>query len=380
VLSGLVAPLSRLYGRDPDRWVFGAGLGTGFVDNSKYLFLHAADRSAVDAAWLSRDPETVATLREAGYEAHRVRSLRGVWLRFRAGVVVVTHGPYDVGGVAIGGATIVNVWHGIPLKTIGFDAEAREDPWIVRRARRALARRYDLVTVPSTMAVHQFHTGLGVPRDRIRVVGYPRHDPIVRSVEDADVGANEAVRDRLATAGEEGPVVLYLPTFRTRGADLADRVDFAALDRLLAATDARLFVKPHPFERCSTVADLEHVERLDGIEDVYPLLDEFDVLVTDYSSVFLDYLLLDRPIVFYAPDLDTYRADRGFYYDYETFVPGPIAADTAALVDHLADALAGDPYADRRRSLRDAFLATPADPTASRSAAVFDAVRNTLPD
>lgn len=365
----LTAVLSRLYERDPDLWVFGARFGAGFVDNAKYLFLYADGRPDVRAVWLSKDPETVATLREAGYEAHRIRSLRGTWLRLRAGVAAVTHSPRDVGVGAIGGATLVNLWHGVPLKTIGFDAEFRDSPRVVRRAYRAFARRFDMVVAPSPMAVHQLHTGLGVPRDRIRVLGYPRHDRLAGAVPAGDPGGPSALEERLSDADE--PLVLYLPTFREHGADIADRIDLAALDRRLASIDARLFVKPHPVERVSSAEDLDHVSTLDGVDDIYTLLDAFDVLVTDYSSVFLDYLLLDRPIVFHAPDLETYRADRGFYYDYESFVPGPVADDTDSLLDHLVEAVESDPHAARRRSLREAFLVE----SESRSAAVFDAVR-----
>ncbi|WP_254536217.1 CDP-glycerol glycerophosphotransferase family protein [Halomarina litorea] len=368
----VTAFLSRFYARDPDLWVFGAGLGSGFVDNAKYLFLHAEGVPEVRAVWLSKDRETVTALRKAGYDAHRVRSVRGTWLRLRAGVAVVTHGPRDVGTGAIGGATLVNLWHGLPVKTIGFDAELRRAPRVVRWAHRALARRFDALVVPSPMAVHQFHTGLGVSPDRIRVLGYPRHDPLVGAGPDEDPTSDPDVEERLAAAGADGPLVLYLPTFREPGADLADRVDFEAVDRRLDAVGARLLVKPHPFERVSSVDGLDHVSTLEGVDDVYPLLDAFDVLVTDYSSVFLDFLLLDRPVVFYAPDLETYRAERGFYYDYETFVPGPVAVDTDSLLARLTDAIEADPYAARRSALREAFLV---DATGSRSATVFEAVR-----
>ncbi len=372
VRHALTAFLSRFYGRDPDLWVFGAGLGAGFVDNAKYLFLYADGAPEVRAVWLSKDHETVTTLREAGYEAHRVGSVRGTWLRLRAGVAIVTHGLRDVGIGGVGGATLVNLWHGVPLKTIGLDAELRRTPRVIRRAHRAFARCFDALVVPSPMAVHQLHTGLGVPRERIRVLGYPRHDPLVGAGPDDDPASAPDVEERLAAAGADGPLVLYLPTFRERGADVADRVDFEAVDRLLDAAGATLLVKPHPFEQVSSVDGLDHVSTLDGVDDIYPLLDAFDVLVTDYSSVFLDFLLLDRPVVFYAPDLETYRAERGFYYDYETFVPGPVAGDTDSLLAHLVDAIDADPYAARRNALREVFLV---DATGSRSAAVFEDVR-----
>jgi len=363
----VTARFTNVLGRDDSYWVFGARLGSGFVDNARYLFEYAADRPDVRAVWLSTDPETVATVRAAGYEAYHARSLRGRWLAFRAGVVVVTHGLRDVSLAWTGGAFVVNLWHGVPLKTVGFDAELADRSWLVRRLHRTIADAVDLVVSPSPMALHWMVTGLGVPRERVRVLPYPRYDPLVG----ASTG-DEAAADRVATLAERGPLVCYLPTFRERGADLADRVDFAALDRLLATRGAQLVVKPHPFETATIPDRLDRVTVLDDAGDLSATLGHVDVLVTDYSSVLVDFLLLDRPIVCYAPDLAEYREERGFYVDYESFVPGPVVADDDALVDAVGRALDDDPDAPRRRALRRSFLTDPGD---RPSATVFEAVR-----
>ena len=383
----LTARLTRVVGRDESCWLFGARLGRGYADNSRYLFEYVVEeRPDVRAVWLSKDPETVANVRDRGYEAYHARSLRGRWLALRAGCVVVSHGLRDVSLALTGGAFVANCWHGVPLKTVGFDAEMRHQPWLCRRAHRYVVARYDLVVSPSPMAVHEMATGLGVPRDRVRVLPYPRFDPLVapdsassasaaRALVGGDVPEGGAVD--VAAVADGGPLVFYLPTFRERGADLGERVDFAALDRLLAEQGARLVVKPHPNERLSLPAGLDRVTALDALDDLSTALPAADVLVTDYSSVFVDHLLLDRPQVFYAPDLADYRARRGFYFDYETLVPGPVARDTDALVAALARALSDDPAAVRRRALREAFLTETGERPSAR---VFAAIRAELSD
>ncbi|MFC5971911.1 CDP-glycerol glycerophosphotransferase family protein [Halomarina salina] len=374
----LTARLTRILGRDDDCWVFGARRGSGFVDNSRYLFEYVAEeRPEVRAVWLSTDPETVATVRERGYEAYHARSLRGRWLTLRSGCVVVTHGLRDVSLALTGGAFVANLWHGVPLKTIGFDAELGEQSWLRRRAHRFVAARNDLVVSPSPMAVHQMATGLGVPRDRVRVLPYPRYDPLVvpEAVEGGTVDAD--AHERLAELRAEGRLVFYVPTFREEGADLGERVDFAALDGLLCEQDAHLVVKPHPYERLDRATDLDRVTVLDAVDDLSAVLPFADVLLTDYSSAFVDHLLLDRPQVFYAPDLDEYRAERGFYYDYESLVPGPVAPDDGELVTSLEEALTEDPDASRRRALRETFLT---DTGVRPSTVVFAAIRAGLDD
>jgi CDP-glycerol glycerophosphotransferase (TagB/SpsB family) len=70
------------------------------------------------------------------------------------------------------------------------------------------------------------------------------------------------------------------------------------------------------------------------------------VLVTDYSSVIFEFALLGRPMVFFAPDLDAYERERGFYLDYRRDLPGPVTQSTAELVAALR---AADPEADKAR-------------------------------
>ena len=76
-----------------------------------------------------------------------------------------------------------------------------------------------------------------------------------------------------------------------------------------------------------------------------------DVLITDYSSAIFEYSLLERPMAFFAPDLDAYERERGFYFDYRSGVPGPVFTETRALARWLRD---GPFDLDRVRRFRDA--------------------------
>ena len=356
------------------RWVYGADGGGRFVGNPKYAFLHAAtERDDVRAIWLSRDDDVVELLREAGYEAYDARSPRGVLHTLLAEYVFVSHGPGDVTWWATGGADVVQLWHGVPIKTVG-DHLDRE--W-------SLVGRFFFRLTGSNWAYH-VTTGEAVgpvvqeayrqPEESILPVGYPRNDALRGEVTDADLGVDDAVLQQVHDLGRDHPVAFYMPTWREwsddvdHGVPLDDAVDFRALEESFAARDAYLLVKLHPRERLDVDLDeLEHVVELPADTDPYPLLEHVDALVTDYSSIYVDFLVTDDPVVFYPYDLPSYRDHPGFEFDYGAVTPGPTPTDFADFQEALLEAIDGvDEYAADRARVRDRFVEHPDGSAAAR--------------
>lgn len=381
----VVDQLSRFWSRDERIWVFGARGGTGFVDNAKYLYLWvAANEPSIRPVWLSTDDDVVEALQQQGYEAYHAHSLRGRLLTLRAGVVFVTQGLRDLHMGSTAGATLVQLWHGLPLKTVAWDAEWPAQPWPVRRCHSYMGDEIDLVTAPSTAAIEPLSSGLGIDRDRFVVTGYPRTDVFADGIEGARLTVDDSLLDRIESRAAASDLVFYLPTYRSAGDSFIEAFDTAAIGDLLDARGAHLYVKAHPDEPVTAAEDHPRVHWLPASVDPYLVLPHADVLVTDYSSVFFDYLAADRPIVYFAYDQSTYTAARGFYFEYESVTPGPIATDVdelrAALEGALAAAAGGpDHYAAERRQLRERFC--PVSPgTASKrvseavSRLVFDEI------
>lgn len=362
--------------RDDDLWVFGARGGAAFADNSKYLFAHVcAAEPDVRAVWLTKDPAVARRLQAAGYEAYHAHSLRGTWVNGRAGVVVLSQRLRDVNMPASAGATVVQLWHGAPLKTVGWDAELPSLPAPVRIAHAALADAIDLLVVPGEPFQRPLASGLRLPQNRMVTAGYPRHDGLLGRLDDPDPPGDET-RAVVATMADREFVFCYLPTFRHGdGEPLDANLDLAALDETLARVDAHLVVKAHPYDSIAVPEDLDHVTGVPADVDVQPLLRASDALITDYSSVAFDYLLLDRPVVFYAYDRDAYRADRGFYFEYDAVTPGPVATDQTALHDAVVETRRADAFAAERRALRARLFG---DTAGLQSARVFESIRERL--
>ncbi|MEU6661070.1 CDP-glycerol glycerophosphotransferase family protein [Streptomyces sp. NPDC046821] len=164
--------------------------------------------------------------------------------------------------------------------------------------------------------------------------GYPRNDVFQRATA-ADI---RAVRDRLGIAPGRR-AVLYAPTHRDYEASWTPRLDLATLsDRL--GDDTVLLVRGHYFYggAASPLAELRRAGRVVDVSTYDPVEElalASDALVTDYSSIMFDYANLDRPIVIYADDWDTYATTRGVYFDLMARAPGHVARSQGELTEIL---------------------------------------------
>ncbi|MFC6837277.1 CDP-glycerol glycerophosphotransferase family protein [Halomarina ordinaria] len=352
--------LSFLVPRDERLWAFGCSGGTRFAENSKYLFLHLANGdSDVRPVWMTRRDDLLADLRAAGYEAYHRDSLRGRLTTLRAGHVFFTHSLNDVGMEAALGSEPVNLWHGVPLKRISLDdSYYRHRMGLANLIRTLLIyRTYRYVVVTSAALRSRFATAFNVDEERILPLGYPRNDALFGPVEGETIGFDaDALADVEALAADRD-VVLYAPTWRESGRGVVEHLDLARLDEWAREHDATVLLKLHPNAAVEVGEEYEHVVHLPAELDVHPAMRHADVLVTDYSSLYFDFLLLDRPLVFFPFDLERYLAeDRELYFDYDDTTPGPKATDTESLCAELTEALEDDGYAEERARVRERFF------------------------
>ena len=233
------------------------------------------------------------------------------------------------------GTTIMQVWHACgAFKQFGYSVRDKTfgaDDALLRRV--PIHANYDICLVSSLALAPHYAEAFDLPQERFRSdLGIPRTDVF------RDEGRMPAVAAEVRARYAIPPgkrIILYAPTFRgdSVGAARADGLaDFAVLREALGA-DHVLLVRLHPFIRrgldLSGLADF--AIDVTAHPEINELLLAADVLVTDYSSVIFEYALLGRPMVFFAPDLDAYERERGFYFDYRSGVPGPVVETSAAL-------------------------------------------------
>ncbi|MBM7442831.1 CDP-glycerol:glycerophosphate glycerophosphotransferase [Streptomyces sp. HB132] len=260
------------------------------------------------------------------------------------------------------GTTYLQTWHGSAYKRMGFDeTRVRMQNAPQRERLRQSVGRFDHFLVRSEHDERTLARAYRLPEETLLRTGYPRND-VLLAARARDEAEGRLPRPALAAAlglPDHRKVVLYAPTFRggpgKRGRQrlLLDAARFA--ERF--GDTYTLLVRSHYLEAASlpacppgTVVDVS------GHHDVSELLALTDVLVTDYSSIMFDYALLDRPIILFAPDLDSYVAERGSYFDLREKAPGPVTATEEELFAVLARLKTADTgYQEQRAAFASEF-------------------------
>ncbi len=247
----------------------------------------------------------------------------------------------------------VQTWHGTPLKRIGHDiVDPRffNERYLEQMDREAAG--WDYLVSPSPFCTEVLPRAFGYD-GKVLEIGYPRND-LLLCPDTARVRTE--VRAELGIADDQR-VLLYAPTWRENArtgggygkvlhldprAVTAARPDVTVLVRTHANTGSR-----------AAVTEQARVRDVTTYPDVTRLYLAADLLVTDYSSVFFDFALTDKPVLFLVPDLEQYRDElRGFYLDFEEIAPGPLLRTTDEVVAHLDDDPAGFAHARERLRLR----------------------------
>lgn len=283
---------------------------------------------------------------------YRRHSIRSVVAYAHAEAVVYSHGFYGVPGTVRRKLT-VNVWHGWGPK---------DSPTGLFPSRRAHGKPYDILICSGRVWGERCATLDGAQMDALQLLGNPRNDDLLRPASD------ECLADLGIDPGR--PFVIWMPTYRrARGgrtmeawtdsaqdaaSDLSTRIMDIA--KSLGTFDVQLAIKAHPLDAdsrdvtgTSSLSDLD-LERAGA--SLYSVLARSAGLISDLSSVWVDYLLLNRPIGYLVPDIDSYRAGRGIYPDnLMDWLPGPIL-ESEKEFESFARSLRGQEYAyweSRRR-------------------------------
>jgi len=369
----LLAPLAALVPRRRD-WIAVIGRAEGkFLDNTKYFFIEASllGPRGLRVVHVTGSDEVHAQVSGAGLESLRSPSLAAWWYLARCGTAVVDSIEWCERWrcFLLCRARIVQLWHGVGFKRIELDKwrnEARgrklvASPWLfwarmLRKRLRGRLRCYDAVV--TTSAFYRDNVFKQAFRSRhVLTCGYPRNgfgQLPGKAAELAWLNVDPTAAAHIRPWHAQGrKVVLVAPTFRdTRATPLGlDEAQQARLDQFCAEQGYEFLFKFHPYEHGATRIKGNHLHVLDPDSDAYPLFPFLHAMVTDYSSIYMDFLLIDRPVLFLTPDLDRYVAkDRDIQFDFDKMTPGPKLTDWPALLAELSSS--EDSHRTHRETLK----------------------------
>jgi len=308
--------------------------GGAFLDNCKYMYLSLVRKREVQTVFVTERRQVFEGLAGRGLPVVHYPGWRGCWTLLRAQILIVDNLDWvsNFKYHLLWKSYKVQLWHGVGFKRIELDnpAEQRKTASVLARfVAWSLGRfpRYELLI--STSPFYTRHVfSRAFHWTEILESGYPRTDVFAQSFEYEELEVDMAALDTIRQCRARGSrVVVYMPTFRESagGSLFRDHLDLDRLARF-ARDHALVFVlKFHPRFPVSVRLDSgTPILIYDHDKDIYPLLSLTNLLITDYSSIYMDYLLLDKPVVFFPFDYEQYIArDRQIQFDYDWITPGP---------------------------------------------------------
>lgn len=236
------------------------------------------------------------------------------------------------------GQVYINAWHGIPLKKMGYDIP-EGDISSMNIVRNFLQVDYLITACPALTEMYtRAYKMDGIFPGKIIDAGYPRLDTLVRT-------DRNQILARLKKTGlriePDKKIILYAPTWKQDYRNVpAVLEEYRTIKQRIeeALPQYQVLVKVHQYVFREMVKN-----KIPGADFIIPgtcdaneVLPLADVLLGDYSSIYFDYLYLERPILFYIPDLEEYVSDRGLYRGVDT-LPGPCSNDLDEIIRLLSD-------------------------------------------
>lgn len=314
--------------KDKNLWIFGAWRGQKYSDNSKYLFEWILkNHPEIDAVWITRNATIFKELKEKGIPVALARSIDGLRLIAKAGVLVEILGNADIGGFRPYGATVIQLYHGIGAKKNkwlkpytgikGFMYDIvhdchRESFWMVRSEE-------DKLTEQSRHAMDDAH---------VVITGYPRTDILLRD------NSEHPVNVFFEKNFPHHKKILYMPTCRRFGKSVNPTKLINSLtdvNEFLKKNNLVMLFKPHHLDIKKFVGRSLKFSNIvlatdESYSDIYGYISCFDALICDYSSLMYDFLLVDKPIVLYTYDLAEYEENEGLLDSYYSRPCGPMCS------------------------------------------------------
>lgn len=299
--------------------VVGGWYGQRYADNSRYMYeylcMHKKELGISRVFWHTKSERIRDELIKQEKDVLYGYGVRSIYWHLRSKVHIIDQNPSDILGFLSIRSIRINLWHGTPIKRFGYlenglDQSKKYSGMIDMLASGGFWNN-SYVVATSDLAGYLIGRAMNVPQNKILIASYPRTLKLYNK------NLRKESKERLA---------FYLPTFRDNDSvNPILELNLYEIGRHLKEKNIKLVIKPHfaDIANWDIGQNIDNIKILDALEDVYEWLDKTDLLITDYSSVYFDFLLTRRPVIFFIYDFEYYeKQDRGFVLPYDQFTPG----------------------------------------------------------
>ncbi len=320
----------KLICRKANRWVFGAWGGACYADNTRAFFEYINDKHPeVQTLWITKCKELYETLQQKGVRVVMANSCQGIWWMLTAKYAFVSGSPTDLTPRLLNNAKIMQLWHGMPLKIIEDTQRAFERRHIsswkkIKTLFRRIVLPYEFLSYRMTLSTSQTFTKImsdafSLPMEDVWEIGLTRNDYLFSN-------KTEKLITEVNAKYNTPRKYFYMPTWRdtcfTNNESFnpfALDFDLTKMEEALEKANAIFFYKGHFIG--TDEADAIVTKRLITISDkdydeLYTFIKDIDVLVTDYSSVYFDFLATGKPMILFPFDEKEFIHSRPTNFPY----------------------------------------------------------------
>lgn len=328
-----------------------------FSDNPKIMFDYIKHITTRKTFWICYDKNTHLLLsNKLQIKSYYLFSIKGIFKYLRTKYIFTSSS--SLWQIKAYSQKQYELWHGMPLKTVLCMGEKHAKP---QRYAGSVTKRFATSTLTKAILSACFDFNAM----KIEVTGQPRTDSIFSKVLN--------LKSLCGDLSGFKKIVLYMPTYRqgyldkNEGRTLSlnifglESFNFEKFNEFLKANDILFLWKLHPYEESffinqypvqSNFINISHKLLINRGLDIHEILNEIDILITDYSSIYIDFLLTDKKIIFLPTDIKTFENKRGFILEpYDYWTPGPKLFTQIELQNELISFL--DEYSERRGIIRD---------------------------
>lgn len=316
--------------------------------NERALFEQVKDDPQITKVILTRSK----AIELSGAHVHilALQSLKGQEFLLKSSIIFIKHTPRVNVLYPLDPAKhkFINLWHGIPLKRVGIASLDLHTQY--QEIKQEHSKLYKSIASSAIDKMAMASAFYPLTYNDIWLTGLPRHDFILRSEKNLPLDFQQE-SSRLDKALSHKKLILFAPTFRN---DPNDSYTFSQQEKeqlfnTLEEHNALLGIREHMAEKKHTyLQQLQHESVIDLNADNYPNIEllyrKADLLITDYSSCFIDFMLTGKPMISFAYDYTRYtKEERGLFYDLEFAFPGKICQNSETLILEIKTLLS-NPY------------------------------------